>query len=82
MANERFTTQIHVPPTEESAPAFLSVQPRSIHSVYITKRWAASRSEALRALQSVDQEKGREQSVAILVRTKTQIIRLYRQPTV
>lgn len=76
MANERFTTEIHVPPSEESAPVFVTVQPRSMHSVYITKRWSASCSEALRALQSVDQEKGREQSVAILLRTKTQIIRL------
>lgn len=71
MANESFTTEIHVPPSEESAPVILSVQPRSKRSVYITKRWSASCSEALRALQSVDQEKGGEQSVAGLHRTKT-----------
>lgn len=54
MANERFTTVIHVPPSEELAPAFWGVQPRSRHPGYITKRRPAKRSEALRALRSVD----------------------------
>lgn len=71
MANERFTTEIHVPPSAQSVPAFLCQRPRSRHSVYISKRWLVARSEALRALRSVDQEKGREQLVASLFRTKT-----------
>lgn len=75
MANERFTTEIHVPPSEESVPVFMSVKPRSMQSVYKNKRWTASCSEALRALQSVDQKKGRELSVADLHRIKIQIIR-------
>lgn len=70
MANERFTTEMHVPPSEEPAPAFLCWRPRSRHSVYITKRWLIPRSEALRALRSVDQKKGREQSVASLLGPK------------
>lgn len=70
MANERFTTDIHVPPSEQPVPAYLSVRPRSMQPVYKTKRWTASCSEALSALHRVDQEKGRELSVAVLLRTK------------
>ncbi len=70
MANERFTTEIHVPPSTESVPVFLSGQPRNLHSVYKSKRWSVSHSEALRALHSIDQEKEREQSVASAIDPK------------
>lgn len=72
MANERFTTEIHVPPTIDPVPVSLGRPPRSRGSVYIKQRWGSSCSEARRALHRVDQEKGRGQSVAILRRTKTQ----------
>lgn len=75
MANERFIVGIHIPPSEESVPAFLTLRPRSMYSLYKSRRWSGSRSEALRAHQRVDLEKGGELSVAFLLRTKTQIIR-------
>lgn len=65
MANDRFTTEIHAPPSEEPVPDFFSGQPRSTHSVYKSRRWTPLCSEARRALQSVEQKRGRELSVAV-----------------
>lgn len=67
MANQRLMTAIHVPPPEESAPVYLSLQPRSVHFAYIGERWSSERSEALRALNGLDLEKGGGLSVAVVL---------------
>lgn len=64
MANEAFIVELQSPPSGEPAPVFLTRRPRSQCSLYKSSRWSGLSSEALRAHQRVDLEKGGELSVA------------------